>query len=317
MTIPCGNLTITTARRHAEGCPSGRRGATGNRTAPERGLKGSNPFPSATGGAVAQLGERQNRTLEVRGSNPLGSTIVVIPARWASTRFPGKILHPIAGKPLLRWVWEHAVALPVAGVWVATDTDKVAQAVTSWGGQALLTPPELPSGTDRIARAVQEYGLPGDFILNLQGDEPLLASDIIRTFLEKALARPDWDLATLTTTFSHTGELTSPHTVKVAVDIRGYALYFSRSPIPFVRDDTPRLSLYRKHVGVYLYRRESLFRLVNTPSTPLETAEKLEQLRALETGLSIRVIHLPGLRLQAVDTPEDAKKAEQLLLKGT
>jgi len=213
-------------------------------------------------------------------------------------------------------VWEHAVALPALGVWVATDTEKVAQAVASWGGQALLTPPELPSGTDRIAWAVQEYHLPGDFILNLQGDEPLLPSDVLQTFLEQALSHPDWDLATLTTTFSHTDELTSPHTVKVVVDTRGYALYFSRSPIPFVRDDTPSLSCYRKHVGVYLYRRNALFRLVNTPPTPLEQAEKLEQLRALETGLSIRTIHLPGLRLQAVDTPEDAKKAEHMLLKG-
>ena len=263
------------------------------------------------------MGERQNRTLEVRGSNPLGSTIIVIPARWASSRFPGKVLHPIAGKPLLRWVWEHAAALPVAGVWVATDTEKVARAVASWGGQALLTPPELPSGTDRIARAVQEHRLPGDFVLNLQGDEPLLSPDTLRVFLKNAFAHPDWDLATLTTTFSHTDELTSPHTVKVAVDTRGYALYFSRSPIPFMRDDTPRLSLYRKHVGVYLYRREALFRLVNTPPTPLEAVEKLEQLRALETGLSIRVIHLPGLHPQAVDTPEDAEKAEQMLLKGT
>ncbi len=263
------------------------------------------------------MGERQNRTLEVRGSNPLGSTIVVIPARWASTRFPGKILHPIAGKPLLRWVWEHATALPVAGVWVATDTPEVKHAVDSWGGQSLLTPPELPSGTDRIAWAVREFQLPGVFVLNLQGDEPLLYPDTLQAFLEKALAHPDWDLATLTTTFTHPRELSSPHTVKVTVDSRGYALYFSRSLIPFARDDMPPLTLYRKHVGVYLYRREALFRLVNTPPTPLERAEKLEQLRALETGLRIRVIHLPGLHLQAVDTPEDARKAEQILLKGT
>ncbi len=246
--------------------------------------------------------------------------IGVIPARWGSTRFPGKSLTPILGKPLVCRVAERAAAAKsLSEVIVATDDERIAAAVEQEGFRAVMTRPDHPSGTDRIAEAIAE--LQGDVIVNIQGDEPLISPSLIDE-LAGALTedgnRTDshWDMATAVTPILREEDVTASSVVKCVRAENGAALYFSRAPIPFVRDEpAPEGQLYWRHLGIYAYRREFLEVLVTTPPCLTELSEKLEQLRALHIGGRIFVVQTDEEGI-GVDTPEDVAYVESLLTRN-
>lgn len=234
--------------------------------------------------------------------------IGVIPARYASVRFPGKPLAPLAGRPMVLHVLAAArAAKRLDRVLVATDDARIAEVVRESAGEAVLTSPEAASGTDRLAEAALRA--PGDVYVNLQGDEPLMAAENVDLVVETLLASPDREIATLA--LSGIGEAVAhdPNVVKVAVAADGRALYFSRAPIPYPRSGTPG---FRKHLGLYAYRADTLRRLAALPPSPLERAESLEQLRWLEAGWSIWVGEAVSDSI-GVDTPEDLAEAEKIL----
>lgn len=239
---------------------------------------------------------------------------LVIPARWGSTRFPGKMLHPIAGKPLIRRVWERCLeSKGISRVLIATDDYRIAEAAQSFGAEFVMTAADHPSGTDRIAEATA--GLRGiTHVLNVQGDEPLIDPLLIGKLAAAMAGNPSLEMITAATPFSHPGEARDPNCVKVVVDAKGNALYFSRSLIPFHRDTQDRSSGVAPllHLGIYGYRRDVLKKLVRLPVSPLEQCEKLEQLRALEHGVSIRVLTTTHRGI-GVDTPTDVAKVEKIL----
>jgi 3-deoxy-manno-octulosonate cytidylyltransferase (CMP-KDO synthetase) len=241
--------------------------------------------------------------------------MAIVPGRLASSRFPRKLLVEIQGIPLLAYVLRNVKqARHLRDVRAAVDSRELQEAAASVGVQAWITPPDLPSGTDRLAYVVRQTlrEIP-PFVLNVQGDEPLLTAHMIDRFLEAAAAfEGEWEILTLVTDMESEEALHSPHTVKVARDHRGYALYFSRSVIPYPRRRAP-LDAYVRHVGMYLYTREALLRWPELKEGHLEKIEQLEQLRALEAGWRIATVHIPGLRLQAVDTPEDLEKVRSWL----
>ena len=238
----------------------------------------------------------------------MSRSLVVIPARLQSARLPRKMLLPVGGKPLVVHTYEAArrAARPEA-VLVATDAEEIAQAVRSFGGQAVLTSPACPSGTDRVAevaRALPEY----DVLVNLQGDEPEIDPAHIDLCIKLLEDHPHVPMSTLASPIRHAGQLADPACVKVVFDQQGKALYFSRAPIPFARDGFPGdkhgAPLGWQHIGLYAYRRAFLLRLAAMPPSPLEQVEKLEQLRVLEAGEQIvvgRVEH----HARGIDTPED------------
>jgi len=237
--------------------------------------------------------------------------LAVIPARWASTRFPGKPLATLRGRPLVQHVVEAALhSGAFERVVVATDDKRIAEAVVRFGGDVEWTAGSHPSGTDRVAEVVARLpaGAP-DVVVNLQGDEPLLDAASVRALVH-AFTDAEVAMATLVRPLTDAAERQSPHVVKVVLDVRGDALYFSRADIPFSREGTlvPRLA----HVGLYGYRRPTLLRLAQLPPGTLEQAESLEQLRALEHGLRIRCVHTEHLSI-GVDTPEDLVRAEAAL----
>lgn len=239
----------------------------------------------------------------------------VVPARWGSTRFPGKSLALIGGKPLLAWVVERArQARRLDAVLVATDDERIAAAARACGVAAVMTRADHPSGTDRIAEAIR--GVPADVVVNVQGDEPLIDPALIDR-IGGALAESEaWDMATAAAPIRSTEELHHPDVVKVVRAADGRALYFSRAPIPFVRGAgegfAPVAGRHFRHVGLYGYRRSFLERLVQAPPCALEELEKLEQLRALAMGARLVVLDCdaPGI---GVDSPADVPKAEALL----
>lgn len=241
--------------------------------------------------------------------------IGVIPARWGSTRFPGKSLAPICGKPLIQWVVERArLARSLRAVVVATDDERIRAAAQALGVEVAMTRPDHPSGTDRIAEAVQ--GRAADVVVNIQGDEPLIDPALIDS-VGQALAGGDaWDMATAATAIRDEADVANPSVVKVVSDAAGRALYFSRAAIPFVREKDSGFAagepLYWRHIGIYGYRRSFLERLVREPPCVLEQAEKLEQLRALHLGCRMKVIRTAEVGL-GVDTPEDVARAEKAL----
>jgi 3-deoxy-manno-octulosonate cytidylyltransferase (CMP-KDO synthetase) len=246
---------------------------------------------------------------------------VIIPARYASTRFPGKPLTPILGEPMIQRVYRRAEqALRVGSVWVATDDARIAEAVEGFGGNAILTSPEHPTGTHRVIEAAERVG--GDPVVNLQGDEPLIRPGQIDRVVEALEEDPTADLATLRVATESPEEIWSPHCVKVIVDHRQHALYFSRAPIPFYREawregawkDGHPVSWGRAwiHVGLYGFRRGVLRTLGALPPSPWDGAEQLEQLRFLHWGYRIRVVETP-YRTLGVDIPEDVAKAERAL----
>ncbi len=239
---------------------------------------------------------------------------IIIPARWGSTRFPGKPLYPLAGKPLVRHVWERCLRVRgVDRVIVATDDTRILEAAFEFGAEVALTSAKHPSGTDRLAEVAKN--LPGvGIILNVQGDEPFLDPRLAERVIA---ALQDNPLAAMSTAACPLDpqDLDNPNCVKVVTDLAGCALYFSRCPIPCDRDGDARPPRFR-HIGIYAYRRKFLLELVARRQSPLEKSEKLEQLRALEIGAKIRVV-LAKSGGPGVDTPADAAAAEQAMLSGT
>jgi 3-deoxy-manno-octulosonate cytidylyltransferase (CMP-KDO synthetase) len=235
------------------------------------------------------------------------NAVVVIPARYASSRLPAKPLLNETGKYLIQHVHEQAVkAKRVSGVVVATDDQRILDAVRSFGGRAAMTREDHASGTDRIAEVAAT--LDADVILNLQGDEPQFDPAHLDLLTDLLVADPTVGMATLATPLRNKTDYLNPNVVKVVCDHRSRALYFSRSPIPMVRDGDPDFAhtppLFLQHLGVYAYRRDVLLTLSATPPHPLELAEKLEQLRALAHGISIKVGVIPTAH-RGVDTPAD------------
>ena len=235
----------------------------------------------------------------------------IIPARWGSTRFPGKPLHAIAGKPLLQRVWERALrAKTLQSVVIATDDMRIAEAAFEWGAEVALTSPRHRSGTDRLAEVAlnaPEF----THIINIQGDEPLTDPKLIDRLVARLKSDSSLEMITAAHPFKNPDEAGSPHQVKVVLDANKNALYFSRSLIPYPRESSPRARPLR-HQGIYGYTRELLLRFVRWKPSPLERAESLEQLRALENGVRIHVL-VTTSGSPGVDTPEDAAALEQIL----
>ena len=234
---------------------------------------------------------------------------VIIPARYASTRFPGKPLAMLAGKPMIRHVYEKAAASSADLVAVATDDRRIADAVESFGGTAVMTSVDHPSGTDRIAEAWKKLGGDAGIVINVQGDEPLIPTSVIDELIAVMKNDPDLPMATVAVPGSR--ETMTENNVKVVFGADGNALYFSRSMIPFLRRGGEECGVWL-HWGIYAYRAETLERFVALPPGKLENAEKLEQLRALENGIAIRVV-TSNLQSVGVDTPEDLAAAEERL----
>ncbi len=242
----------------------------------------------------------------------------VIPARYASTRFPGKALADIGGRPMIQHVYERASRSQLVGrVIVATDDSRIATVVTQFGGEVIMTSAEHETGTDRLAEVATQ--LDSDIIVNVQGDEPLIDPAMIDLAIEPLLEDATIQMGTVKTRIKCLHDFLSPNVVKVVTDNRGNALYFSRSPLPFFRDKWKDLKdesfccgrlLCYKHVGLYVYRRDFLLKFASMPPTFLEIAEKLEQLRALENGTAIRVVETEFESL-GVDTPDDLHKAQE------
>ena len=234
--------------------------------------------------------------------------IVAIPARYGSTRFPGKPLALLAGKPVIRHVYEKAAASVADEVIVATDDRRIAEAVTAFGGTAVMTRSDHPSGSDRIFEAVSGRG--ADVVINVQGDEPMIPTELIDELIRVMTAEPPPEMATVAVPVPRE-RMTDPNRVKVIFGADGNALYFSRSMIPFLRVGGTETETYR-HWGIYAYRRTALERFVSLPEGKLEQCEKLEQLRALENGMRIKVIVTPYSSI-GIDTPEELAKAEAFL----
>jgi 3-deoxy-manno-octulosonate cytidylyltransferase (CMP-KDO synthetase) len=236
------------------------------------------------------------------------TAIAVIPARYHSTRLPGKALAEIDGRPMIEHVYRRAAAArSISSVIVATDDERIVRAVRAFGGDVRLTSGSHPSGTDRIAEVAAS--LASDLVVNVQGDEPLIEpamiDDAIAPFaLDRALM-----MSTLCKRIDDDAELNNPHVTKVVVDRDGYALYFSRTAIPYRRQDCPAAAAWR-HIGLYVYRRECLLRLAHLSPTPLEQSEALEQLRALEHGIRIKAIETRYDSV-GVDTLEDLERVRQ------
>ncbi len=248
------------------------------------------------------------------------TVLAIIPARFASSRFPGKPLAPLSGRPMIHWVYDRArAAKRVSDVIVATDDARIAAAVERFGGRVVLTSPAHRSGTDRLAEVVR--GLDGGrgiaAVVNVQGDEPLLDPTSIDRAVAPLLEDPAVEMSTLSTPITRAEDHDDPNKVKVVTDRNGFALYFSRAPIPWWRDGRPGggTQMAAKHIGLYVYRPATLLKLASLVPTPLETAESLEQLRALEHGIRIKVVAVerdsPG-----IDTPEDLRRAEVLVTQG-
>jgi 3-deoxy-manno-octulosonate cytidylyltransferase (CMP-KDO synthetase) len=231
-------------------------------------------------------------------------TVVVIPARFASTRLPGKPLLNATGKYLVQHVYERAVAAAVGPGIVATDDRRIFDAVESFGGRVVMTRADHPSGTDRIAEVAAN--LTADVIVNLQGDEPQFDPAGVHLLLKMLADDSGAGMSTLATRIKSAADYHNPNVVKAVRAESGRALYFSRSPVPFVRDRDPTFPSdhYLHHLGVYAYRRDVLLKLAATPPHPLELAEKLEQLRALAHGIPIQIGVIPHAH-RGVDTPED------------
>ncbi len=234
--------------------------------------------------------------------------VVGIPARFGSSRFPGKPLAMLAGRPMIAHVVERARSAGVGPVFVATDDERIAQAAREAGAEARMTRADHASGAERLAEACAD--MEADIVVNVQGDEPLIDPAAIRAVLEPFDAEPDLPMATLAHPIRDEFDLQDANVVKVVRDARGHALYFSRAPIPFLRDESAITPL--QHVGLYAYRRDFLMRYASLPPAPLERAEHLEQLRALHHGHRIAV-RVGDFHCIGIDTPEDLRRAEALL----
>ena len=241
----------------------------------------------------------------------MDNCLIVIPARYGSQRFPGKVLAPLAGKPVIQWCWEAAVKAGRGEVIVATEHEKVLSFLRSIGARAVLTSPSCQSGTDRIYEASR--GTKAGFVINVKGDEPFMSAAALRAAFDKLKASPDCRIGTACVRITSAEDINNPNCVKVAMNAAGRALYFSRCPVPFHHalsdlKDQP----YFKHCGFYIYRRDALEEFVALPPSRLERLERLEQLRALEAGIGISVAEVPPLG-PAIDSPEDLAAAERFI----
>lgn len=237
-------------------------------------------------------------------------TVAVIPARYAGTRFPGKVLAPLAGKPMIQHVFERAKESIADECLIAADDQRVIDACAQFGAKAIMTDPDLPSGTDRIAAALQ--GIEADIVINVQGDEPLLPTAAIDDLIKLMQSPERPEMATIGVKADR-ATLENPNKVKIVMSKSNRALYFSRSLIPFLRTGGEDMNVYH-HWGIYAYRRDVLERFVKLPASQLENCEKLEQLRALENDINIKIL-ITELESVGVDTPEDLVQAEAKLLK--
>ncbi|MBO5201711.1 MAG: 3-deoxy-manno-octulosonate cytidylyltransferase [Lentisphaeria bacterium] len=235
-------------------------------------------------------------------------TAVVIPARYGSMRFPGKVLAMLRGKPIVQWVWECAMKSKADLVLVATDDDRVYNVVESFGGKAVMTSPNHPSGSDRIMEAVKD--IDADIIINVQGDEPSMPPELIDRLIDLMSGADAPDMGTVIVPCNREDVADNPNKPKVVISADGYALYFSRAMIPFLREGGTEMKVYR-HWGIYAYQRAALERFVSLPEGNLEKCEKLEQLRALENGMRIKTIETTYDGVD-VNTPEDLEEAEKL-----
>ncbi len=235
--------------------------------------------------------------------------VVVIPARYGSTRFEGKPLAKILGKPLIQWVYEGVKESKKADkIIIATDSERIAECVQSFGAEAVMTPKECPSGTDRVAKALKILNIKAEFVVNVQGDEPLIKGQHVDLVFSYLREEPQC-IISLKKEITNEEEYINPNVVKVVCDKKGYALYFSRAPIPYFRK---KISKAFKHIGVYGYHWDILFKFVNLTPTELELTEGLEQLRAMENGIKIKLIETEYEGI-GVDTPEDIEIVEKLL----
>ncbi|TAK09423.1 MAG: 3-deoxy-manno-octulosonate cytidylyltransferase [Candidatus Manganitrophaceae bacterium] len=249
------------------------------------------------------------------------ATLVVIPARYPSTRFPGKPLADLNGKPMIQHVWERAIAAKRPGrVLVATDDERIAQAVRRFGGEVMMTSADHRTGTERVAEVSAQF--PAERVVNLQGDLPLFQPATLDRLIETGgalIQRGEADLITAKSALTDEEELFSPHSVKVVTDERGDALYFSRSPIPHIERGAfgKRGSFtFYKHYGIYLYHKNFLLHIAKSPEGNLERMERLEQLRVLEQGGRVRVMEIEkeeALYFWEVNTPEDLVRAREIL----
>lgn len=240
----------------------------------------------------------------------------IIPARYASSRFPGKPLAMLGGKPVIQRVYEQVAAV-LDDAYVATDDERIFDRVTAFGGKAVMTRTDHKSGTDRIEEAVEKLGCTADVIVNVQGDEPFIQRSQIETVCQ-CFEDPATQIATLGKPFESVEAMKNPNSPKIVLDNRHCAMYFSRSVIPFIRgvDEKEWLGHYPflKHIGLYAYRREVLAEVTKLPQSSLEKAESLEQLRWLQNGYRIKV-GLTDVETVGIDTPEDLKRAELFLAK--
>ena len=252
-------------------------------------------------------------------------TLAVLPSRYQSSRFPGKPLALIAGRPMIQWAWEAASAAQgVDAVVVATDDARIQAVVEGFGGRVAMTDPDLASGTDRVAAALASLPESFDVVLNIQGDEPAMHPGTIAALVSLMAREPELPMATAACPFQTAQELFNPNNVKVVTDDRGHALYFSRSPIPYLRNSSvfaadfrpwlsqAQLAQYQRHLGIYGYRPETLRAFTRLAPHPLEQLEMLEQLRALAAGIVIGVAATPHFS-QGVDVPADIAAVEAVL----
>ena len=245
---------------------------------------------------------------------------VIIPARYASSRLPGKPLRDIAGKPMIQHVYERAVQSGASDVVIATDDERIRQVADDFGAQVCMTATHHSTGTDRLAEVARIRGYASQHIIvNLQGDEPLMPPALIRQVAENLQSHPQASVATLCERISSSGELFDPHLVKVVMDKQGYALYFSRAAIPWDRDaftettgELPERSEHYRHIGLYAYRAGFLRTYAGLAASPLERYEMLEQLRVLWHGHRISLGIMPIAPAPGVDTPEDLERVRQL-----
>jgi len=251
---------------------------------------------------------------------------VIIPARYASSRFPGKPLAQLQGKPMVQHVYERACESEAERVLVATDDQRIADVAVGFGAEVCMTSPDHPSGTDRLQQVVRDQGFyADDIVVNVQGDEPLVPARIINQVAHNLKAEPEASIATLSEAINDVESLLNPNVVKVVTDTRGMALYFSRAPIPWPRDSfalegaheaMPEGFNWQRHIGIYAYRVKLLNDFVKWPPAPLEETECLEQLRAMWNGARIHVAEADEQPPAGVDTPEDLERLQKLLDQG-
>ncbi|MGY8869316.1 MAG: 3-deoxy-manno-octulosonate cytidylyltransferase [Pseudomonadales bacterium] len=245
---------------------------------------------------------------------------VIIPARFASTRFPGKPLADIAGKPMVQHVYERALQSEAERVIIATDDERIAAVASGFGAEVCMTKADHPSGTDRLQEVVSSLGFyADDIVVNVQGDEPLIPPRVINQVAHNLKAEPDAGIATLSEPIEDVASLLNPNVVKVVTDHRGMAVYFSRAPIPWPRDEfsvnkdvMPSSYNWQRHIGIYAYRVKMLNEFVRWAPAPIEEAECLEQLRAMWNGARIHVEVADELPPAGVDTPEDLERLREL-----